>query len=267
MGVSSQFGEATGASRSRPLVLPRIRELLIVAGASGAGKSTFLKLLASGELQEEIKAVLPCRAETWVQISAKHFTGWLEGMKGCEEREAIPGLVLHYDLSRGFKRGGYTLDPVLRLIDFAESITIVNLRPEPKQLLRQLATHSAAKPRGFAAQFGRRLRNGARSLLFVVKRSLPSKVTGRLKGLPISVRRTLGHMSKQPKTNLKVTLYHQAGWLDGLFENWAAYVKAIEGARSVQQVDLEPDPNGQVGQGFRWQKCTPSSTRAAIRVG
>lgn len=66
-GISRRMSQATGDVAD----VPRIGHFFVVAGATAAGKSTFLRALASGKLQPEVKSLLPENVDSWISLSKR----------------------------------------------------------------------------------------------------------------------------------------------------------------------------------------------------
>lgn len=255
----------TKKSDTKKSALPRIRHLLIVTGASGAGKSTFLRALASGNMQADIRAMLPPHAETWTQRSAGESVSWLAETAELHNHEAIPGVVLHYDMLRGLKKGDYHLDPALRLFHQADVVTIVNLRPPPERLARQLAYHTAVQravkgksPPTRLRKLLWRIADRSRSTLLFIAKAIPPRLLSRFRKLPLVAPAWNKLIREANRSSTKeYTHYDRPGWLDELYEAWAAYLRsATPGGMTINQIYLQPHPDSRVGKDFRWQTCT-----------
>lgn len=249
--------------------LPRIRHLVVVTGASGAGKSTFLKVLASGKMQAEVKAMLPLRAETWIQYAAGQHQRWLPELAKLDARDTIPGLVLHYDIRRGLKTGGYQFDPSLRLLQFADAVTVVHLKPPPERLASQL-TYCETVERPKPAVLGKliwRAANLIRSVLLGIKQIiLPRHVFTFMRWRPLS--RTWERINRQAGKSpwSKLAQYSQPNWLDKLYERWEAYIGSLaRDGFAIEQIYLQPDLDGQIGKVFRWQPWISDGSVSAIQ--
>lgn len=108
----------------------KIRHLLVVSGPTSAGKSTFLRQIREGSLPSDVRALLPRDCEKWPQIA--------------EEGDSIDeplteGVVLRYDILRPLAAATHTFrrDQALDLLQCSEKVTVIALRPEPVQLMKQ----------------------------------------------------------------------------------------------------------------------------------
>ena len=54
-----------------------LKHLLVIAGPSGGGKTTFITQLVSAQLPDQVRAQLPYGAEEWAELSAGGYKRWL----------------------------------------------------------------------------------------------------------------------------------------------------------------------------------------------
>ena len=116
-----------------------IGHLLVIAGFSGAGKTTFMEQLAAGQLSRDIDWLVD-EAKAWPQINNKHAAADLRELLDARTApEQIPGLMLHYDMTVPLRCGwsSYEADPVLELVAFAERTSIVLIKPSLRRLRAQ----------------------------------------------------------------------------------------------------------------------------------
>lgn len=200
----------------QPEALPRIGHLLLIVGATSAGKTTFLADLMSGRLQPEIRAMFPEGVENWFLLPKRHseqdavIYAW-------KSRGAPRGVILEYTLNNRKGTKPYLSDPNLRLVRAAASVTALTLRATPERFASQLR-HLACPGAWW-------------------RRALKSK-----KWLDDQAR----------VVSFWTELYTQPGWLDEIYECWEDYLAAIErNDLIIQQVRLEPD--GEIGRNIRWR--------------
>lgn len=119
----------------------RIRHLVVVTGPTGAGKTTLLRQIQDGSLPAEMRASLPAGCETWPQLAAKHLAE--DRVRAFDGRSLdvpeLEGAVFHYDFMRPLTTAVHTYerDQALDLLHCADRITVLTLRPDHAQLLRQ----------------------------------------------------------------------------------------------------------------------------------
>jgi len=200
----------------------RIPHLLLVAGASGAGKTTFVRQLCAGTLPSELHSKLPT-ANDWDRIEGNRFV-----KRGIRPRlsdaatQARRGLVVHYDIVHIHRSEveNYADDPVFDLIPTADALTLINLRPSPTQLLEQLTNRQdiIRKEKG-------RMRGAWKALVLHPMRRLSLQLRGR--NVPD-----------------KHDLYREAGWLDRCYAEWNRFVDTLPPHR---RLTVEPvvDANSQ----------------------
>lgn len=114
--------------------------LILVAGPSGGGKSTFIRQLAAKTLAPDIMACLPEQGGGWPTVEANNV------LKGSLARETLlrdmcrtGEWLVHYDIvfihCYGLK--SYQDDPVMELLTGADVLDVVFVRPAGDVLRRQ----------------------------------------------------------------------------------------------------------------------------------
>ncbi len=207
--------------------------LVIVAGVSGSGKSTFVDQLQGHGLPDEIYRRLPAGVGDWPVVGSSMRPVFPHG---------APGIVLQYDMNgRGLSKGrDFTDDPLLDGLENASVVTVVNLRPPPHLMIDQLVVREGGgrtKEQILDSASAWRLPQGSRAINRILRRWKPWIDQNRL----FSCRR-------------KINLYSQKGWLEGMYARWDAYLRAL-GAKgpAVEQIFLEPDPAERVGSVYAWR--------------
>jgi hypothetical protein len=242
--------------------MPAIGHLLVVAAPAGAGKSTFLAQLRSGELPAAIRAKLPPSVEHWAQLEANAGQPFLSALSDAERRTSIPGLAFHYDTTCKWVWYGHDSreDPLKQLLELAQKVTIVNLRPSAERLTRQLSQRElkmrgshVLRGRKFVWKVGETIRTAARSLLSGAARFVPPVWIESAKQSP-----SLLWMSKnlraptQKSSWVKIAHYERQEWLDELHARWQAHLRSLAGSVRYEQIDLEPDPSAPPGAHYCW---------------
>ena len=206
--------------------------LVIVAGTSGSGKSTFVDQLRGHELPGEINARLPADIGDWPVVGSS--------MRPVFPRGA-PGIVLQYDMNgRGVAAGrDFCDDPALFGVALAKAVTVINLRPPPDLMIDQLV----------AREGGGRTKEQILQETFTWSPQRSYLVRKILRRWQPWIARKRRHSCRR-----KINLYNQDGWLDGLYERWQAYLRSLgtKGA-TIEQIFLEPDLSTQVGNAYSWR--------------
>jgi hypothetical protein len=210
---------------------PRVAHLLVVAGASGSGKSTFLKQLVDGGLPAELLAALPPGAAAWPQTNGRRV---IRGtLRPLGTPPMLQGLVLHYDVMRPFETAlsDYGDDRSLAVLGAAEKITLVVVRASGDQLARQVVGRPP-KRRMLDAVGVARLRNAWSGL-----RGRPSLYAG---------------IAEDARHAKLVDLYGRPGFVDGWYARWDAFIRRAAGKRLTLPIaEVEPVPGGERGIEFR----------------
>ena len=120
---------ATRRLRSHHNTMVSPKRLLIVAGPSCVGKSHLLEKLQEGELPMLATSLGLAPVSSWEFYNANELNRPTDLPAG--------NTALHYDLLRprfaGF--GNYHNDPVLKILDAAQEITVLTMWDEPEILL------------------------------------------------------------------------------------------------------------------------------------
>ena len=201
----------------------RIPHLLLVAGPSGAGKTTFVQQLCAGALPSELHSELPTGTADWDRIEGNRFVkrGTRPHLSDAAE-QARRGLIAHYDIVHVHRSEveGYADDPVFDLIPTADAITVINLQLSPLQLLEQFTNRQE-----LIGQEKGRMRGAWKALVLHPVRRLSLQLRGR-------------------KVPDKHDLYREAGWLDRCYAEWNRFVDTLPPHRRLT-VEPAVDADGQ----------------------
>ena len=175
-----------------------IPHLILVAGPSGGGKSTFMKRLSAGDLSNEIVRTLTIEAVGWPQTDCKTFLR----DKQANLWDDLQGVVCHYDIMRPFslRFDGYADDPGLTVLDAAKKKTIVSILPRSEWLVEQFCRRAEAERSSKSANAWRRFLN-----------RLQLRDANVLKP---NHKRLLSH-------------YRDADWLQQRYDEWLAHVSSL----------------------------------------
>ncbi|MER8503645.1 MULTISPECIES: methyltransferase domain-containing protein [unclassified Mesorhizobium] len=214
----------------------RIRHLLIVAGPTSSGKSTFLDHLSAGGLPDNVTALLPKGVERWPQVTANRL---VRRDELALEEPVLDGLVLHYDILRPKTTGlgAYRGDQALDLITCAESLTVITLRPSKDRLIKQLVQAEILEREKPA-------KNSRRSLTHAMGRRVlergPALVGAALSILPgFRGRHEAGKAASRLMQARRLSRdYGAPRWLDRWYDRWSGYVNAV--APSANIINYDP---------------------------
>jgi hypothetical protein len=111
-------------------------QALIVAGASGAGKSTFLEGLYSGDLAPDLRAYLPSDADGWPLVSCSEPEQWQRFVSGDEALVPVPGIVVHHDITCSWRKHRHEPadDPFWQILHRCDRVTLVVMQLSPRRL-------------------------------------------------------------------------------------------------------------------------------------
>ncbi len=241
-----------------------IGHLLVVTGASGAGKSTFVEQMLSGTLREDVAAQLPVEAKNWTRVKAGDCKAFFAAAP--HNQEQIPGLMLDYDMSRKVaRRDGYENDPAMQLLLAAGKITVVNLRPSVDRMVRQLVRRDSgvltANMDNIEMEKLRwRVARLARAVLSPLAKTIPHKLVGQLKRSS-TLSQAWGGLQVQRSLLRKLRRYQHEGWLDEIYRHWQAHLDTLAAkGKTIEQIYLEPEAGAQVGTGYHWRHVSAAAT-------
>jgi hypothetical protein len=200
-----------------------MEHLLLIAGPSGGGKSTFIAMLLASRLPPEVRQLLPPGAERWPKTSADR------SKRGLRAVGALENVILHYDIAGpARRRESYAKDPVLAGLASARQVTVVEIRPPPDRLVNQFRSRSAAAEARWSWWRKRWRRSVPQALLHVVGPLLRNKVPS------------------------KPVLYGQPGWLEECYARWDAFIGETLAARDgAMLIRVEPRPGADGSPSFR----------------
>lgn len=198
-----------------------IDHLIIVTGPTSSGKTTLLRAIHSGELDEETKRLLPEDAGQWPNVpSMNTFTRDYIEKLGSSRDNPLKGMVMHYDFMRPFKKilKGYEQDNIDQIINCAGKVTVFIIKPEKEVLLRQLKKGELAGNSVKTGQIDLQMR----SFLTRLFHKIPERPRNRLKKLLFS-------SSKRSVTDFNKILYYkyqEDGWVDGWYRKFETYLES-----------------------------------------
>ena len=121
----------------------KIEHVLIVSGPSAGGKSTFIAQLVAGGLDASIAGLLPSGAAEWSHVDGNDIlTRSLALEDALPEGSTLPGVIVHYDFVHILRVGfsdHYSEDPLFRIFDMCNRITICDVRPSRERLYQHFS--------------------------------------------------------------------------------------------------------------------------------
>jgi hypothetical protein len=234
------------AGRSRRIPFdPKIKNLLVIAGLSGSGKSTFIRHLLRRRLQADVMNALPADIHNW-----QHAFG--------RPRRIVPrfrkrsckcsGQIYHYDITtssayrqalREVREPHHEEELLHGILDAAENVRIVVIKPPKEQLIRQLSSRAAvvhlpAPLRPLASRAG--------PLMLTLEKRIPAglkSTTGQL-GLRWAQR------SRVRDSNFRnCEFYSRDGAIEAVHADWEQSIcRKIGRKLSGPLTYVEPAPNG-----------------------
>jgi len=218
-----------------------IKNVVIVAGVSGSGKSTFIKHLQSASLPAAIAAHLPADVSDW------QFVGGRAPTRGGRPGARPSGQILHYEITAAFNGlpacngsviGQFSACEDIRLMHRlmgAEKIHLVVIGAPPDQIARQLACrsvllHVPSPLRPLLARVAGALHRAD------VRIQGPARVLARFLG-----RRWRHRSAIRERNNRLIELYRRPGAVDEIYADWTATLQETWGRRIVGPVlHVEP---------------------------
>ena len=207
-----------------------IGHLVIITGPTSSGKSTLLASMRNGQLNEELKSLLPENVSSWEEYPCSAFDG------SVNLDESKEGMVLHYDFMRPFKKflDSYEDDLASKLMDLAEKVTVVVIKPDRDVLLKQM---QQGEFKGEKVKTGRR---GLylRSLLTRALRVIPSSVRQYAKNSLIPGQRT----SVTDFNKILYFKYQESGWLENWYGKFQDFLARKKGnGANIRVFFVKPD--------------------------
>lgn len=181
------------------------KQILLVSGPSGGGKSTFIQQLAQGTLAPEILSLLPRDCAKWLLVESNDVLKGDLAEKSFEAVISAGSCVLHYDIvlihHHGISR--YEDDPALRLLSNARPLHVVIILPAAEKLRQQFLDrqhrHQQTKSK-FSLLWRRFVRR--------------------------PIRRTLAALSGKPGHSTE-ELYARDQWLSDCYSEWIAFATSL----------------------------------------
>jgi len=203
-----------------------VDHLIVVAGPSFSGKSTFIRWLQRGRMPDVQKALGIARAENWVMESATTV--------GDLGEKRIDRMILHYDITRMLGKAPEPwrrAEPIAVMKD-ADVLTVVNIWTAQDVLLRRL--HGLMRLVQMAEAV--RARRPLRMLRIAVEDARASTLPAHARYALASLftRRIRSRLERVDETRSicgwKETLYRDARALRELYTDWISFCDGLEPA-------------------------------------
>jgi len=161
-----------------------IGHIVMIAGPSCSGKSTFLGELRRKSVPADVAECLPAEVHSWKQLHAGQLQK--KDLYRLLDTDTPPGLLVQYDLMRCYTKGfgEYNRDPALRrVIETGAPLTILTLTADRETLLDQLFARirmmgnyvSWNQEKRFTVRLRRRLRRTLFSLILPTSAAMVSE--------------------------------------------------------------------------------------------
>ncbi len=247
------------------------KHLLLIAGASGSGKSTFIQEFLNGTLAPEIRAALPIDAHSWSHAFGRRRLLWRRRKDGEKAR----GQILHQEITEPYRHNQLSGDAqspgricevhqspqFLKRVATVEKIYVVIVRPSRETLIRQLTERTAVLhfpviARSKAARFAPQIRK--------LERALPAWMTANAARF---LGRTWAHRARIRSMNDRLcALYAEPDAVDSLYKHWEASLLDLCGAKiAAPLIYVEPASAAGGGKAFQLAKPTTDITMSAPR--
>ena len=256
---AAERGHATrGAMKQRlPFDFDR-KHLLLVAGVSGAGKSTFIAALKRGTLPPEIQRALPADARSWRVALSRDRRGRIFG-RGNEP--APRGQILHHEITQPYRSGQrrgvqgkpariYRVEDSPKLVErvgAAERVYVVIIHAPKETLVRQLSERTAVVhfpliARSRAGRYAQQIQR--------VERALPNWLTANAAKV---LGRAWARRAHMRSVNERLTnLYAEPGAVEDLHRTWEASLHEVCGSKlAAPFLYVEPAAGQRSAKTFR----------------
>jgi len=216
-----------------------IKTLVVVAGVSGSGKSTFIQQLLTASLSDDIASRLPQDIKRWSFVGEKIPRA--HRLLGSPS-ERPDGQIIHYEITQAYKPrpDGECLPPApddywacediafMRKISAAEQVYLVVVEAPGERVASQLSNRSLLLhiPTVLRPLF---VRCGGR--LQAMEERLPSWISGKASRV---LGRRWRHRSMLRERNIRlIELYRRPNALEEIYREWPRTLQEAWGKRMV----------------------------------
>jgi hypothetical protein len=249
---------------------------VIVAGPSGAGKTTFLTELRAGRLEADVRRHLPVGVEAWPHVDSCIPRQWEPFLVDADCSSRTTGFVVHYDMTRHWNRleQDFSRDPFWQLLHRCECATLVLIQPSPSRLLRQwsLRRLGMAPWQVHMRRLVGRLAFSLLALLRRLRRKHPRRQQSLRYPRPVRFLKYVDHFLHRyrPAQTGSFDFYRRGRNVQDMMQAWDEVTAALTAAFPVTRLHLVPDPAHKIAHTFGWivtaveTKPAPASSRKLV---
>jgi hypothetical protein len=253
---------------------------VIVAGPSGAGKTTFLTELRAGRLEADVRRHLPVGVEAWPHVDSCIPRQWEPFLVDADCSSRTTGFVVHYDMTRHWNRleQDFSRDPFWQLLHRCECATLVLIQPSPSRLLRQwsLRRLGMAPWQVHMRRLVGRLAFSLLALLRRLRRKHPRRPQRLRYPRPVRFLKYVDHLLHRyrPAQTGSFDFYRRRRNVQDMMQAWDEVTAALTAAFPVTRLHLVPDPAHKIAHTFGWivtavetKPAPPSSRKLVLAAG
>jgi hypothetical protein len=249
---------------------------VIVAGPSGAGKTTFLTELRAGRLEADVRRHLPVGVEAWPHVDSCIPRQWEPFLVDADCSSRTTGFVVHYDMTRHWNRleQDFSRDPFWQLLHRCECATLVLIQPSPSRLLRQwsLRRLGMAPWQVHMRRLVGRLAFSLLALLRRLRRKHPRRPQRLRYPRPVRFLKYVDHLLHRyrPAQTGSFDFYRRRRNVEDMMQAWDEVTAALTAAFPVTRLHLVPDPAHKIAHTFGWivtaveTKPAPAASRKLV---
>lgn len=181
-------------------------EILLISGASGSGKSTFIEQLYNKKIDFKVHENTPLSEKKWPIIEGNNILkGDLTEDSILKKMHAADGVTVHYDISYIFNHGieEYKDDPIMKIVNMADKLKIIFIKPNYEKIKDQYRR---------------------RQILHTRKKTRISLIWATIYRIP---KRKIVAILSGTGTLKKVNLYQTDDLLKHSHSKWEAYISAL----------------------------------------
>ncbi len=234
---------------------PYIKSLILIAGLSGAGKTTFVNQLTSGELSADIMALLPRGADQWDQST-------LSRLPELTSNKQLSGVIASENI-RNFENnitGKIAENSIYKNLKLAQQITVITLRPDAEQLISHVdyrETGSQSKVALLIHMLRSRVAKFVFPFLRLCAKTLPEDFRSSIQGVK-KVKNSYDRVNYEAvrTTWRKRAKYRNDLYVETIYKNWDEFLGLLEDSEvDFQCIDITPrfKPGARVRESWKVQ--------------